>query len=165
MRHFLALAVAACLASAGTTASASPPPHAGGAGGKGGPPAHAGGPGKGGSPGAAHGRPARGNQTAVRFQDRDRVVIRDYYADLRHCPPGLAKKRNGCMPPGQAKKAWRVGRVLPPDIVYYDLPPELTIRLSPLSPGHRYVRVGADILKLAVGTGLIVDAIESLGRM
>jgi hypothetical protein len=21
-----------------------------------------------------------------------------------HCPPGLAKKDNGCMPPGQAKK-------------------------------------------------------------
>ena len=23
------------------------------------------------------------------------------------CPPGLAKKHNGCMPPGQAKKLYR----------------------------------------------------------
>ncbi len=26
------------------------------------------------------------------------------------CPPGLAKKDNGCMPPGQAKKAYNVGQ-------------------------------------------------------
>jgi TolA-binding protein len=30
---------------------------------------------------------------------------RDYqYGNGRNCPPGLAKKDNGCMPPGQAKK-------------------------------------------------------------
>ena len=27
------------------------------------------------------------------------------------CPPGLAKKENGCMPPGQAKKLLRYGYV------------------------------------------------------
>jgi len=26
------------------------------------------------------------------------------------CPPGLAKKHNGCMPPGQARKLFRVGQ-------------------------------------------------------
>jgi len=26
------------------------------------------------------------------------------------CPPGLAKKHNGCMPPGQAKKLYHVGQ-------------------------------------------------------
>ncbi|MGI8705354.1 MAG: hypothetical protein ACR2JJ_06110 [Sphingomicrobium sp.] len=26
------------------------------------------------------------------------------------CPPGLAKKNNGCMPPGQAKKQFNVGQ-------------------------------------------------------
>jgi len=26
------------------------------------------------------------------------------------CPPGLAKKHNGCMPPGQAKKLFRTGQ-------------------------------------------------------
>src|SRR4051812_16193401 len=42
------------------------------------------------------------------FVDRDRVVVREYYEHeyngRRNCPPGLAKKNNGCMPPGQAKK-------------------------------------------------------------
>jgi hypothetical protein len=29
------------------------------------------------------------------------------------CPPGLAKKNNGCLPPGQAKKLYGVGQRLP----------------------------------------------------
>ena len=29
------------------------------------------------------------------------------------CPPGLAKKGNGCMPPGQAKKLYNVGQRIP----------------------------------------------------
>ena len=29
------------------------------------------------------------------------------------CPPGLAKKHNGCMPPGKAKKLFRVGQRFP----------------------------------------------------
>ena len=32
----------------------------------------------------------------------------------RGCPPGLAKKNNGCLPPGQAKKMFRVGERLEP---------------------------------------------------
>jgi hypothetical protein len=34
-----------------------------------------------------------------------------YALDARgRCPPGLAKKHNGCMPPGQAKKIYSVGQ-------------------------------------------------------
>jgi Ni/Co efflux regulator RcnB len=34
-----------------------------------------------------------------------------YALDARGaCPPGLAKKNNGCMPPGQAKKLYSVGQ-------------------------------------------------------
>jgi hypothetical protein len=29
------------------------------------------------------------------------------------CPPGLAKKNNGCLPPGQAKKLYNVGHRFP----------------------------------------------------
>ena len=29
------------------------------------------------------------------------------------CPPGLAKKNNGCLPPGQAKKLYNVGGHFP----------------------------------------------------
>ncbi len=104
---------------------------------------------------------------SVRFDDRDRTVIREYYTrEFRsgHCPPGLAKKGNGCMPPGQAKK-WHVGRPLPRDVVYYDLPPAVVVELGVPPVGHRFVRVASDILLIAVGTGMVIDAIEDLDRM
>ena len=31
------------------------------------------------------------------------------YGEARNCPPGLAKKNNGCLPPGKAKKQLAVG--------------------------------------------------------
>ena len=48
--------------------------------------------------------------------DHDRDVIRNYYHgefSRGHCPPGLAKKKNGCMPPGQYKKLYGVGQRWP----------------------------------------------------
>lgn len=101
------------------------------------------------------------------FTDNHRVVIREYYTtEFRggHCPPGLAKKNNGCMPPGQAKK-WRVGHALPREVIYYDLPPALVVQIGMPPAGYKYVRVAADILMIAVGTGMVVSAIEDLGRM
>ncbi len=117
------------------------------------------------------GRPpdARASQGAVswRFQDNHRVIVREYYVnDFRsgHCPPGLAKKRNGCMPPGQAKK-WRVGHPLPREVIYYDLPPALVVQIGVPPPGYKFVRVAADILLIAIGTGMVIDAIADLGNM
>jgi Ni/Co efflux regulator RcnB len=101
------------------------------------------------------------------FEDRHRAAVRDYYVtEYRsgHCPPGLAKKNNGCMPPGQAKK-WSVGQTLGRDIVYYEVPSALVIRIGTPPPGYRYVRVAADILLIAVGTGMVIDAIADLGSM
>lgn len=100
------------------------------------------------------------------FGDQHRRIVHDYYGErLRsgHCPPGLAKKRNGCMPPGLAKK-WRMGRPLPRDVVYYDAPRDIVLRFGMPPEGYRYVRVAADILLIAVGTGMVVDAIEDLNR-
>ena len=34
------------------------------------------------------------------------------------CPPGLAKKNNGCLPPGQAKKLYRTGQRWPGNYGY-----------------------------------------------
>jgi Ni/Co efflux regulator RcnB len=101
------------------------------------------------------------------FSDHDRIVVREYYrVELSggKCPPGLAKKNNGCLPPGQAKK-WHVGQRVPADVVYYELPPAVIVQLPPPSPGYRYVRVASDILLIAVGTSMVVDAIQDLGRM
>lgn len=101
------------------------------------------------------------------FVDSQRAVVRDYYQpgiQSGSCPPGLAKKNNGCMPPGLAKK-WRVGRPLPADVTYYSIPNSVSIQLGVPPSGHKFVRVAADILLIAVGTGMVVDAIEDLGRL
>lgn len=101
----------------------------------------------------------------IRFGGSDRTVVREYFSDSgRGCPPGLAKKNNGCMPPGQAKK-WAVGQPLPRDVVFYELPRELVVRLTPPPSGYRYIRAAADILLIATGTGMVIDAIEDLGRL
>ena len=101
------------------------------------------------------------------FADQHRVYVREYYGheySRGSCPPGLAKKNNGCMPPGQAKK-WQTGRPLPRDVVFYELPPQLVVKIGAPPAGHRYVRVAADVLLIAVGTGIVIDAIVDLGRM
>jgi Ni/Co efflux regulator RcnB len=106
-------------------------------------------------------------RVSIQFDTRQQTVVREYYGkefEVGHCPPGLAKKKNGCMPPGQAKK-WRRGAPLPRDVVFYDLPPKLVVEIGLPPAGHRYVRVANDILLIAVGTGMVLDAIEDLNRM
>lgn len=101
------------------------------------------------------------------FRDQHRTIVYEYYGEQfrsGRCPPGLAKKHNGCMPPGQARK-WIVGRPLPREVIYYDVPPVLVVQFGQPPSGHRYVRVASDILLIALGTGLVIDAIQDLGRM
>jgi Ni/Co efflux regulator RcnB len=100
------------------------------------------------------------------FDDEQRRVVQHYYSEqhrVGRCPPGLAKKHNGCMPPGQARK-WAMGRPLPRGVVYYELPPAIVVQLGVPPAGHRYVRVASDILLIAIGTGMVIDALEDLGR-
>ena len=101
----------------------------------------------------------------VVFADRDRDVVRTYWVETYgrgNCPPGLAKKNRLCMPPGQYKKRYVVGRPLATSVVVRPLPPVLVTRLGPLPVGYEYVEVDGDILKLAVGTRLVADAIEAI---
>lgn len=106
-------------------------------------------------------------RVSVGFDTRQQTIVREYYGNEfkgGRCPPGLAKKQNGCMPPGQAKK-WRRGAPLPRDVVFYELPPKLVVEIGTPPSGYRYVRVANDILLIAAGTGMVVDAIEDLSRM
>ncbi|TAN84299.1 MAG: hypothetical protein EPN14_02200, partial [Gallionella sp.] len=101
------------------------------------------------------------------FGDQHRMAVHEYYRKQfgsGRCPPGLAKKHNGCMPPGQARK-WAVGKRLPGDVVFYDVPHALVVQIGQPPAGHRYVRVATDILLIAIGTGMVIDAIEDLGKM
>ena len=108
----------------------------------------------------------RGSGITFSFSNNDRRLVSEYYgAEIRggKCPPGLAKKNNGCQPPGQAKK-WQRGKPLPKDLRYYELPNELRIRLPAPPPNHRYVQVAGDILMIAIGSSMVIDAIEDILR-
>ena len=166
MRWIVTLFVTAALAG---TANAAPPPHAGG-GNKGkaahGQAKHAGKPAKQQSVAPSH-HGGDDVNVHISFGDRHRDIIRDYYGSqfrAGHCPPGLAKKGNGCLPPGQAKK-WRIGHPLPGDVHYHPLPHDLVVRLGHDNPAYKLVRVGADILKIGVGSGMVIEAVEDLGGL
>jgi hypothetical protein len=98
------------------------------------------------------------------FSDAQRGSYGDWYHDNYRdgCPPGLAKKHNGCMPPGQAKKRYVIGHPLPYGVVLAPCPPALAIVLGPPPHGYRYGILDGDVVKLAVGTALVVDAIQGL---
>lgn len=56
----------------------------------------------------------------------------------RFCPPGLARKNNGCLPPGQAKKLFAVGDRLQPVWFSGALMPALYRDLYYDTPSHYY---------------------------
>ena len=99
------------------------------------------------------------------FDDRHRGAVRNYYVTQypagKACPPGLAKKNNGCLPPGQAKKLV-AGQPLPVGIRTYTVPQPVLVQLPPPPIGHRYVRVGNDIVLVSSQRQLIVDIISGL---
>ena len=106
----------------------------------------------------------RGREVVV-FADRDRDAVRTYWVDTYgrgNCPPGLAKKNRLCLPPGQYKKRYVIGRPLASTVVVQPLPSILVTRLGPVPAGYEDVMVDGDIVKLAVGTRLVADAIRAI---
>ena len=115
--------------------------------------------------GAGKKKPKKDQDAVVMFSTNDRESVQVYFVEKNgrgKCPPGLAKKNNGCLPPGQAKKRYTVGHPLPPTIVVHEVPAELRVRIGPVPDGYRYGVVDGDLVKLAVGTLLVVDAIQGL---
>lgn len=104
-------------------------------------------------------------QISITFSTDQREYVRSYAGERagRACPPGLAKKNNGCLPPGQAAKRYRVGESLTAGIVIGSVPAELTVRIGLPPPGYAYGVIDGDLVKLVVGSLLVVDAIEGLG--
>ena len=99
------------------------------------------------------------------FNDQNRTYVRQYYTENygngKRCPPGLAKKNNGCMPPGQARN-WVVGQPVPRGVTVYSVP-QPVIRQLPAAPyGYRYVLIGGDVVLVQQQNNLIVDIIQGL---
>jgi len=101
--------------------------------------------------------------------DHDRAIVYQYYRSeysAGRCPPGLAKKGNGCLPPGQAKQPpplWVIGQPLPPTIVYERVPPTVVQQLAPVPPGYEYVRVDNDVLLMDMTNRMVADVVNDLG--
>lgn len=104
---------------------------------------------------------------AQKYFDKDhKMLVKNYFNEASrqgHCPPGLAKKNNGCNPPGQAKR-WQIGQNLQEHVNYYGLPADLSRLLGQPQPGYHYGMVDSDILLLLDGTELVIDAITNLGQ-
>ncbi|MGZ8346953.1 MAG: hypothetical protein ACXWUP_07580, partial [Allosphingosinicella sp.] len=111
---------------------------------------------------AAFERRGRGNDANDRRGFRDDSPRFAGYG--RNCPPGLAKKRNGCLPPGQARKSIRLGDRFEPARhramalparhrdLYYDTP----------AYNYRYGDEGY-IYRVDSGTNMISGLIPLLG--
>lgn len=99
------------------------------------------------------------------FNDQQRTYVREYYTttyrDGKRCPPGLAKKNNGCLPPGQARN-WVVGQPVPRNVTIYSVAPPVVRMLPPAPVGYKYARIGGDIVLVQQQNNVIVDIIQVL---
>jgi hypothetical protein len=126
--------------------------------------------GKGHGHGHGHGNAPQMAAAPVRIVigERDRSAVYSYYRSEfvgGHCPPGLAKKGNGCLPPGQAKRLWTLGAPLAAAVTYYSLPAPLVGLLTPAPAGYQYVRVDNDILLVATDTRVVGASLGSLADL
>jgi Ni/Co efflux regulator RcnB len=94
------------------------------------------------------------------FNDEHREAAHRYYVEHygngKHCPPGLAKKHNGCQPPGQARR-WAVGEPMPRGVIVHEVPRPVLVALPPAPVGYRYELVGSDIVLVRLSGNLVVD--------
>jgi hypothetical protein len=83
------------------------------------------------------------------------------------CPPGLAKKHNGCMPPGQARKAYDVGqrynRSLGYRWSYTQIPTDLRSRYN-FDRGDRYYYRNGYLYQVDPRTMLVEQVVSALLR-
>jgi len=114
------------------------------------------------------------------FRDRDRDGRDDRFEDGfdnrfdnnrfagRACPPGLAKKNNGCLPPGQARRLFSEGQRVPTGYNFYtdydNIPQQYRTQYG-LDPNQRYIYRDDRIYVVDPRTSLIQRVIGSLIRL
>ena len=89
-----------------------------------------------------------------------------YDYDIGGCPPGLAKKHNGCMPPGQAKKLYRGQRwqsTYGSRYTYGQIPYDVRNRYD-LDPRYRYYYGNGYLYQVDPRTMLVQQVISALLR-
>ena len=83
------------------------------------------------------------------------------------CPPGLAKKNNGCLPPGQAKKLYNIGQRWPGNYGYAwnynQIPYDMRTRYG-FQPGYNYYYGDGYVYRVDPATMLISQAVSAILR-
>lgn len=83
------------------------------------------------------------------------------------CPPGLAKKNNGCLPPGQAKKLYNRGQHWPGNYGYAwnynQIPYDMRNRYG-FDPDDRYYYGDGYIYQVDPATMLISQVVSAIIR-
>jgi hypothetical protein len=118
-------------------------------------------PGKGNQGPAVHAKGKSGAHT-TRVRARNRTVVTPNYG-ANACPPGLAAKGNGCLPPGQARKLFNVGQRIPTGYNFYtpysDLPLAYRDQYG-LTDGYRYIRRDQSLYVVDPTTSLVTRIID-----
>jgi len=88
---------------------------------------------KGNSGSSSHDNDGDASNVNIYFTDQQRNVIGNYYQEeyhSGHCPPGLAKKNNGCMPPEVRQKSGKKATPCPGMSSTTTFPPQLLYNLA-----------------------------------
>jgi hypothetical protein len=89
------------------------------------------------------------------------------FNDRGNCPPGLAKRNNGCLPPGQARKTYNVGQRYNRNFgnlwAYNEIPTDLRSRYD-FSQSDRYYYRNGYLYQVDPKTMLVQQVISALLR-
>jgi len=115
-------------------------------------------------PGQGHGQ-GHGNPHAMNHGDHGKGALYGY--GQGGCPPGLAKKNNGCMPPGKFKKLYGVGQRYPGNYGslwnYNQIPVDLRSRYD-LDRSNRYYYGDGYLYQVDPRTRLIEQVVNAIVR-
>ena len=115
-----------------------------------------------------HGGDDRGDDHG-RWGDRRDDDHRNYgyhHSSMRNCPPGLAKRHNGCMAPSQARR-WAQGSRLPygyQSYTPYNQIPQRYVDQYGLDPNDRYIYRDNTIYQVDPRTSIIQRILSGLIR-
>ena len=106
------------------------------------------------------------NDENVKFvipsNDRNKILSYMKQNYRSKCPPGLAKKNNGCLPPGQAKH-YEIGQR--PGVDTRSVPQKLLDILSPPPRGASYRMVDNDVVLISQQNQQVLDAVSVLSAL
>jgi hypothetical protein len=114
-----------------------------------------------------HGTPRRASKGTRGIVTSDRFGRLYAFNARGSCPPGLAKRDNGCQPPGQAKKTFNVGQRYNRNFgnmwTYDQIPPYLQSQYS-FDRADRYYYRSGYLYQVDTETMLVQQVISALLR-